>query len=144
MFDGLPNLPLPEAPGIRNAPTLRQRPDDAETPCAQFHGPTTPGGRTEHSLFSHPQAATSATSHPRTRSSATTSSAESSTNTEPQREHRFETPHDEDGRVGIDVLPQDLVAKRGVPVLRQDDPYLLGQAAGGPLGGGLRRCVADG
>ena len=46
MFDGLPNLRLPEAPGIRNAPTLRQRPDDAETPPAQFHLPTTNTGRT--------------------------------------------------------------------------------------------------
>ena len=41
MFDGLPNLRFPEAPGIRNAPTLRQRPDDAETPWAEFHLPTT-------------------------------------------------------------------------------------------------------
>ena len=46
MFDGLPNLRLPEAPGIRNAPTLRQRPDDADTPQAQSHLPTTPTGRT--------------------------------------------------------------------------------------------------
>jgi hypothetical protein len=54
---------------------------------------TTPSGRSEHSLSAHPQAATSATSHPRAPSSTTTSSADSSTNTEPQREHGFETPH---------------------------------------------------
>jgi hypothetical protein len=47
MCDGLPNLRLPEAPGIRNAPTLRQRPDDAETPPAQFHLPTTRDERGE-------------------------------------------------------------------------------------------------
>jgi len=40
MCDGLPNLRLPEAPGIRNAPTLRQRPDDTDTPRAQSHLPT--------------------------------------------------------------------------------------------------------
>ena len=54
MFDGLPNLRLPEAPGIRNAPTLRQRPDNAETPLPQFHGPTTGTGLTDHSRFNHP------------------------------------------------------------------------------------------
>ena len=49
MIDGLPNLRLPEAPGIRNAPTLRQRPDDTDTPRAQSHLPTTATGRTERS-----------------------------------------------------------------------------------------------
>ena len=34
-LDGLPNLRLPEAPGIRNAPTLRQRPDDADDSTAR-------------------------------------------------------------------------------------------------------------
>src|SRR6266508_6152395 len=46
MLRGLPNLRLPEAPGIRNEPTLRQRPDDAETPSAQFHLLTTSTDRT--------------------------------------------------------------------------------------------------
>jgi hypothetical protein len=50
MFDGLPNLRLPEAPGIRNAPTLRRRPDDAKTPPAQSHLPTTGTGHTARSL----------------------------------------------------------------------------------------------
>src|SRR6266498_1097382 len=50
MLRGLPNPRLPEAPGIRNAPTLRQRPDDAETPPAQFHLPTTGTGRIEPRL----------------------------------------------------------------------------------------------
>src|SRR6266508_206931 len=54
MFDGLPNLRLPEAPGIRNAPTLRQRPDDTETPPAQFHLPTTARGRIVPSNSGHP------------------------------------------------------------------------------------------
>jgi hypothetical protein len=76
---------------IRNPPTLRQRPDKTESSPVQSHAPTTTTGRTGHSLSSHPQAATSATSPPRTRSSATTSSADSSTNTEPRHEHRFET-----------------------------------------------------
>src|SRR6266545_7886944 len=43
MFDGLPNLRLPEALGIRNAPTLLAVPDSAETPCAQFNGPIAVG-----------------------------------------------------------------------------------------------------
>jgi hypothetical protein len=51
MSRGLPNLRLPEAPGIRNAPTPRQRPDDAETPPAQFHLPTTTNARTADSRF---------------------------------------------------------------------------------------------
>src|SRR5262245_21688985 len=46
MCDGLPYLRLPEAPGIRNTPTLRQRPDDADTPSPQSHGPTTSSGHT--------------------------------------------------------------------------------------------------
>src|SRR4029453_19451364 len=53
MCDGLPNLRLPEAPGIRNAPTLRQRPDDPETPPAQFHLPTTDIARIDRSDSSH-------------------------------------------------------------------------------------------
>ncbi len=60
MFDGLPNPRLPEAPGIRNAPTLRQRPDDAETPPAQFHLPTTGIGRTARSHLGHPNRQTEA------------------------------------------------------------------------------------
>ncbi len=54
MLRGLPNLRLPEAPGIRNAPTLRQRPDDAETPPAQFHLPTTATGHIERSTSYRP------------------------------------------------------------------------------------------
>ncbi len=50
-LDGLPNLRLPEAPGIRNAPTLRHQPDDAETPHAQFHLPTTASARIARSTL---------------------------------------------------------------------------------------------
>jgi hypothetical protein len=52
-LDGLPNLRLPEAPGIRNAPTLRHQPDDADTPPAQFHLPTTRIAPTAHSTSDH-------------------------------------------------------------------------------------------
>ncbi len=91
MFDGLPNLRLPEAPGIRNAPTLRQRPDDAETPPAQFHLTTTSTGPTRRSSSYRLTAAT----RQRDRStspaqlgpcSAATSSADSSTNIKPPHE----------------------------------------------------------
>jgi hypothetical protein len=57
MSRGLPNLRLPEAPGIRKAPTLRQQPDDAVTPPRQFHLPTTsigPIGRIGRSRSIHP------------------------------------------------------------------------------------------
>ena len=37
--DGLPNLRLPEAPGIRNAPTLRHQPDNADTPPRAVSSP---------------------------------------------------------------------------------------------------------
>jgi hypothetical protein len=49
MSDGPPYLRLPEAPGIRNAPTLRQQPDNAATPPPQFHLPTTTTDRIERS-----------------------------------------------------------------------------------------------
>jgi hypothetical protein len=57
MSRGLPNLRLPEAPGIRNAPTLRQQPDNAATPPPQFHLPTTGIGRTARSHFQPPDRA---------------------------------------------------------------------------------------
>jgi hypothetical protein len=53
MLRGLPNLRLPEAPDIRNAPTLRQRPDDAATPPPQFHLPTTASAPTADSHSIH-------------------------------------------------------------------------------------------
>src|SRR5438874_2310498 len=53
MFDGLPNLRLPEAPGIPNASTLRQRPDDADAPRAQSHLPTTSIAPTAPSTSDH-------------------------------------------------------------------------------------------
>jgi hypothetical protein len=65
---------------------------------------TTPSGRTEHSLSSRRLAVTGARSHTRRRSSATTSSADSSTNTEPQREHGFATPQGSARERGFDGL----------------------------------------
>src|ERR1035437_11036480 len=58
VYDGLPNLHLPEALGIRNAPRLRRRRDDARTPWVAFHGSTTRSDHIEHRL----QAAASAAS----------------------------------------------------------------------------------
>ena len=60
MSRGLPNLRLPEAPGIRKAPTLRQQPDDAVTPPRQFHLPTIGIGRTARSYLGHPNRQTEA------------------------------------------------------------------------------------
>src|SRR6266536_1750549 len=86
MFDGLPNLRLPEAPGTRNAPTLPDRPDGAETPRAQSHAPTTARGRIARSNSDRPNSTSDARDRPRARSTAATGSAASSTSTtEPPR-----------------------------------------------------------
>ena len=95
MFDGLPNLRLPEAPGIRNAPTLRHQPDDADTPPAQFHLPTTPTGRTARSASNHqhqPLAYNSLARIRPARSSDANASADSSTNTSEQHDDGFTHP----------------------------------------------------
>jgi hypothetical protein len=95
MFDGLPNLRLPEAPGIRNASTLRQRPDDVETSPVQFHAPTTHIAHTAPSNSSHQLETHGATQQPlslSTRFDAETYSEGSSTNTRAPRER---------GRIGF-------------------------------------------
>ncbi len=76
-------------PGIRNAPTLRQRPDDAETPWAQFHLPTTDTGRTDPSRSNRPTNRPQRLAARRYGPSKDAScSAPSSTNTKQQHEVR--------------------------------------------------------
>jgi hypothetical protein len=95
---GLPNPRLPEAPGIRNAPTLRPRPDDPTAPRAQCHLPATAIGHSARLLFAHPSGQAGARlrseRHPICNSSAPTCSAASSTNTNtrPDRRSNPDTP----------------------------------------------------
>jgi hypothetical protein len=86
MLRGLPNLRLPEAPGIRNTPTLRHSPDDPTAPRAQFHLPTTATGPTRRSSYRRPSHDLSRPPHAlhlRTSAGATCSAASSTSTSSP-------------------------------------------------------------